>query len=144
MQKRLNQSAAFNSKEFLNLGAEMWHHVRELFERRQIVPPSDLELLSQLTTRPAKFSGNQGRKLLISKILLRAQGIKSPDRADAFVLAFFSYRPGRPPIDAQEPVVKPMTCEDLMNTLRRDPTYLTKILGKPRNTGIYTQQTNEF
>ena len=118
--------------------------LRELFERRQIIPPDDLELLSQLTTRPAKFSGNQGKKLLVSKVLLRAQGIKSPDRADAFVLAFFSYRPGRPAIESTPEPARPMSCEDLLAEMRQDPNYLNRILNGPKIHGTYTQQTNAY
>lgn len=144
MRKRANQSAAFRTEEFLNLGAEMWYHVRELFERRQILVPPDMKLLHQLTTRPAKFSGNQGKKVMVSKTLLRGEGFESPDRADAFILAFFSYRPGRPAPAQQDPVVQPMTCADLMTTLRRDPSYLTRVLSGPSIVGTYTQQKNEY
>lgn len=123
----LNQSAANNKKSYLNLAAEMWDHVCTLFERRQIPMPLDPKLVTQLSTRPMKKEGNQGKKVLISKKLLRSEGYDSPDRADAYVLAYWSYRPGQPayiPPTANTII----TADQLLLELQRNPNYLADFI----------------
>lgn len=94
IQRRNNQSPAFNKREFLNLGAEMWFRVRRLIERQAIILPMIDLLLEQLTSRRFRgYDTTQGRFALQSKPEARAEGLPSPDRADAFVLCFSSYKP---------------------------------------------------
>jgi len=92
-----NQSPAHDKRGFLNLGAEMWFHLKRLLARKDIVP-AELKLVSllkrQLTTRYWKgMESTQGKYALESKIEAKAAGRPSPDRADALVLCFASYRP---------------------------------------------------
>ena len=92
--RRNNQSPAFDKREFLNLGAEMWHHTKRLIERCDILIPVVPKLIEQLTTRRMRGpETTQGKIALQSKREARLQGLPSPDRADGFVLCFFSYRP---------------------------------------------------
>lgn len=93
--RRNNQSQAFNPKEFLNLGAEMWFHIKRLIEKCAIILPRDVDKLKlQLTTRYYKgLESSQGKTALESKAEARANGHHSPDRADGLVLCFYSYRP---------------------------------------------------
>ena len=49
----------------------------------------DAELASQLSTPKIERTGS-GKIMIESKAKLAARGIKSPDRADAFVLTFAS------------------------------------------------------
>lgn len=90
-----NQSPASNKREFLNLGAEMYFKVKRMIERLDIILPKDVQKLKdQITTR--KYDGEtsaQGKFALQSKKQARLEGLHSPDRADAFVLCFSSYRP---------------------------------------------------
>ncbi len=93
--RRNNQSQAFNPKEFLNLGAEMWFFTKRLIEKRQIILPAVDKLRLQLTTRYYKgLESSQGKTALESKKEAKANGHHSPDRADGFVLCFYGYRPG--------------------------------------------------
>ena len=89
-----NQSPAFNKREFLNLGAEMYFYVKRLIERQEIIIPSAIEKLRlQLTTRRFRgFESTQGKFALEAKPEARAAGRPSPDRADAFVLCFASFK----------------------------------------------------
>lgn len=95
--RRNNQSPAANPTRYTNLGAEMYFHVKRLFERRLIPAPDAQEhakLREQLTRRQTKSNAStQGKYALMSKREAKAQGIVSPDRADAFVLCYYSYRP---------------------------------------------------
>ncbi len=92
-----NQSPAYDKRGFLNLGAEMWFHLKRLIVRKEIRPEEIKnvdKLQRQLTTRFWKgLDSTQGKYALESKIEAKAQGRSSPDRADALVLCFASYRP---------------------------------------------------
>lgn len=90
-----NQSPALNKREYLNLGAETWMHLRRLIERRVIIIPPTFKLTHQLASRYfASFADGhvQGKCQLESKKKARLNGHASPDRADAFVLCFWSYK----------------------------------------------------
>ena len=89
-----NQSPARNKKEFGNLGAEMWFHVKRLLSRGDIILPKVDKLRDQLTNRwYLGFDSTQGKYQLETKQSAKNSGRSSPDRADAFVLCFYSYRP---------------------------------------------------
>ena len=95
IRRRHNQSPpVFNSTEYLNFGAESYHHVRDLLTHNLIIPHvSKTSILSeQLCHRRAKPS-DRGKLKLIKKSEERNDLGYSPDRADAFVLCFWSYRP---------------------------------------------------
>lgn len=87
--RKHNQSPALFNKLCLNYGAESYRYVRDLFEARNIIPPTDEKTLLQLSTR--KDSNASGKFKLEPKKAVRAAGGESPDRADAFVLCFDSY-----------------------------------------------------
>lgn len=91
--RMLNQSPAINKREFLNLGAEMYFHLRRLVMRGLIIPHKEAKLVEQLTGRYYGRQDTTGKFKLESKVDARARGKKSPDRADAFVLCFAGYRP---------------------------------------------------
>ena len=94
--RRNNQSPAFNKREFLNLGAEMWFHTKRLIERCDILLPNVPKLKDQLTSRYYKgMASTQGKFALESKEEARLNGHTSPDRADGFVLCMYSYRTKR-------------------------------------------------
>jgi len=102
IQRRNNQSPAFDKRQFLNLGAEVWHHVKRLMERRDIILPGTVgtkfidKLKAQVISRHWEgLESTQGKFSLEPKKHAIASGRPSPDRADAFNLCFFSYRPNR-------------------------------------------------
>lgn len=86
-----NQSAARNNRLYLNTGAEDYFHVRALLEKGRIPSPSlDSKLGKQLVGR--RFALHKGRYRLEEKKEARARGEQSPDRSDAYVLAFRRFR----------------------------------------------------
>lgn len=91
--RRLNQSPAYNKREFLNLGAEMYFHLRRLIMRHAIILPNEPVFNKQIVSRYYGRQDTTGKFKLESKPDSRARNKFSPDRADAFVLCFFSYRP---------------------------------------------------
>lgn len=85
----LNQSAPKNKKQFRNRGAEIWSKFNRLVEEGVIILLDDEKLYSQLASRKYKDSTAGIDKLCLqSKQEMLSEGLPSPDRADAAVLAF--------------------------------------------------------
>ena len=85
----MNQWAALgNKKQFGNRGAENWYRAKRMIEEK-VLDISNLspETIKQLKSRHYKQSTNGGRIFLRPKKEEIAEGFKSPDRADAFVIA---------------------------------------------------------
>ena len=91
----LNQAKPYNSLAYLNRGAELWFSVAKLIEYGDIIVPRETKLRKQLASRYYVVTP-QNKLQLESKKQARSKGHVSPDRADAFVLAFADYR-GRKP-----------------------------------------------
>jgi hypothetical protein len=77
---------AFDGAAFANRGTEMWMLASRRIERSEVRLPEDEELKSQMTTRVYKILDG-GKNKLESKEEMRRRGLKSPDRADAVVMA---------------------------------------------------------
>lgn len=101
--RRNNQSPAYNKREFLNLGIESWWKLRTLIVRKEIhlniltpegiVQPNHRQLYTQLTSR--RYDGDesvQGKLKIEPKPVHKQRMRESPDRADALVLCFYSFR----------------------------------------------------
>jgi len=93
----LNQTRAFDFKQFGNRGTEMWYNVRRMIEEQVLYLPLEHErkgddelLYTQLCYRHFKENDTNGRITLRSKKDEKADGHPSPDRADALVLALSS------------------------------------------------------
>ena len=86
-----NRSKPIEPRIYLNRGAELWFHLRKLFERNEIILMKDDRLIRQLATRYYKLPST-GKHQLLSKLESRSRGYPSPDRADAFTLAFWNYK----------------------------------------------------
>lgn len=137
---RHNQSSPYDTTQFLNLGAEMYWHCRDLFQARLICKPKDEILYTQLITRQNDTSEGLGKHKLLSKKRIKETGGASPDRADGFVLCFFSFKPrigGR--LELQRPVEEKLyTLEETTKLLRRGSLVFTPNLnpaqpGRPTN-----------
>jgi hypothetical protein len=87
----LNQAAPYNKLAYLNRGAELWFSVGKHIENCEIILPKDTTLRKQLASRYYTITP-QNKIQLESKRQAKAKGHASPDRADAFVLAFADYR----------------------------------------------------
>ena len=87
----LNQSAAIQTSLYRNRGAELWYNFRRLVEEGILrFNADDDKLWEQLGTR--RFRNHEEQAIikiqLEAKAVARAEGLPSPDRADAAVLAF--------------------------------------------------------
>lgn len=84
----LNNSAAVSKKTYRNKGAEIWYKFSRLIEEAAIILLPDKKLHEQICSRKYKESTAGIDKLTLqSKKEMMAEGLPSPDRADATVLA---------------------------------------------------------
>lgn len=101
-----NRNKPYEPRTYVNRGAELWFHLRSLFEQQCIICQRDDKLIRQLSTRYYKITAKNTHQLL-SKIESRSRGYPSPDRGDSFTLAFWDYRSRYhdfvPPTDDQLP-----------------------------------------
>jgi hypothetical protein len=72
-------------KEFGNRRSREAFNVRDMVSRGYLII-RDEELIQQLLTLRYEFD-NAGRRILISKEIMRSKGVKSPDIADACIMA---------------------------------------------------------
>ena len=85
----LNQSSPKNKRSYRNRGAELWYKFNRLVEESAIILLEDNKLYSQLASRKYKESTAGIDKLTLqSKKEMISEGLPSPDRADAVILAF--------------------------------------------------------
>ncbi|PNQ81620.1 DEAD/DEAH box helicase family protein [Paenibacillus sp. F4] len=101
----INNGSSSLDEHYGNLGAEMWAYIKGLLEQNMsnymnndsavLQLPDDDVLTSQLTTRKWSMT-SKGKILLESKKDMKKRGLKSPDRADAYVLTFGEYLLGAP------------------------------------------------
>lgn len=108
-----NRHRASQHRVYFNRGAELWFHLRGLFERGEIFLLKDDKLIKQLAGRYYKISAAKGTHQLLSKPEQKSRGYHSPDRADAFTLCFWNYKstfvevpeeyqkPYEPPVEAK-------------------------------------------
>lgn len=83
-----NQSPAISRRQFGNRGAENWHRVKRIIEEGFFdVSSLSAKTIEQLCERRYKKVMTSGRLFLESKKDAKAEGRRSPDRADALVLA---------------------------------------------------------
>ena len=74
-----------------NWGTESWAHVRDMLVDGTIQLIDDEDLIGQLSTRKYSITP-RGKVALESKRDMKKRGLRSPDRADAVVLAFSEAR----------------------------------------------------
>lgn len=86
----MNQWAALGDKKrFGNRGAENWYRVARVIEDKYIdLRNLSTKTLEQIYNRLYRQSATNGKIYLQDKKEAKAQGFASPDRADAFILAF--------------------------------------------------------
>jgi phage terminase large subunit len=75
--------------KYPNTISEMWFEFRELLQTEEVDLPDDRELLQQLTSRLYKFDV-KGRRVIESKEDYKKRYGKSPDKADALLLCYYS------------------------------------------------------
>jgi len=79
--------AALDKEQYANRRAEYFNLLAKKFEKGEIDIPDNAKLASQLASLKYKFDG-KARLLMESKEAMRKRGVKSPDYADALMLAF--------------------------------------------------------
>jgi len=129
----LNNEQAHNLKLYANRGAEDWQRVADIIVRKHILFSDECRnnktLIHQLSHRYYKFNDDIKIKLEMKKDA-KAEGRKSPDRADAFILAFVDFHYTK----AITIEVKPrLTQEDFL-----------KEMDKIRFTGITAEQVRQM
>jgi len=93
----VNNGSTAQDEYYGNLGSELWGHIKDMLEENMsnyilalpgvLELPDDEKLISQLTTRKWRM-GSNGKIYLERKEEMKKRGLSSPDRADAFILAF--------------------------------------------------------
>lgn len=100
-----------NHPRFYDMRAEMYWKVREMLEKKKIALPDDDELISELASIRYQITP-KGQIKIEQKDEIKKRTGRSPDKADALVLAFSkaspSSRPETNPLDKLD-YVKPIT-----------------------------------
>ena len=78
-------------EHFANLRAELYDGLRERFQQGRIRIPEDRELIGELAGMRYSFTSS-GQVRIEDKEEVRARGLRSPDKADALMLAFAATR----------------------------------------------------
>jgi len=90
--KGVNVAARANRPEhFANLRAELYDGLRERFQDGRIRIPADPDLIGELAAVRYSFTSS-GQVRLEGKDDMRSRGLRSPDKADALMLAFAAVR----------------------------------------------------
>lgn len=84
------QEAAADPNLYPNIIAEIWYSVAPYVH--EISCPEDRRLIAELTGRRALPLDKKGRRAVESKAEYMKRGSRSPDMADAFLLAFYDKR----------------------------------------------------
>ena len=79
--------AAEDGNLFANKRAELWWRLRQRFENGDISIPNDPQLHGQLTSVRYGYDG-RGHIVIEKKEALKRRGLRSPDRAEAVLMAF--------------------------------------------------------
>lgn len=88
-------SRAMDSNKYTNLISEGWFHIATIIDEAELF--EDNELLMELSNRAWKMDA-KGRRAVESKDDYKKRGYRSPDKADATILCF--YTPQRPTVEA--------------------------------------------
>lgn len=80
-------------EKYLNLRCEIWWDLRERFREGNIAGPIDEITLGQLSGVRYKYDSRHTHPVIESKDESRKRGVKSPDRAEALLLAFANRLP---------------------------------------------------
>ena len=81
-------SRASDSEQFGNLRCELWWNLRERFQAGEIAGPLDDTTMGQLSSIRYTYDSRHTRPVIESKEQAKKRGQRSPDRAEALLLAF--------------------------------------------------------
>jgi phage FluMu gp28-like protein len=80
---------AVDKRRFSNWKAELFWGLRDVFTEGDIEIPADAKLISQLSSLRYDYN-SRGLVQIESKVAMARRGVRSPDRAEALMLAFAS------------------------------------------------------
>lgn len=83
-----NASSASDAERYKNVRAESYWGLRERIKDGDISLPDDEELIGELTSIKYRYN-SRGQLEIESKEDIKKRGLKSPDKADSLVLAFY-------------------------------------------------------
>jgi phage terminase large subunit len=87
-------SSSSDAEKWPNLRHELWWELRELFHNQQINGVIDETTMGQLTSVKYSFDSRHTYPLIEKKDEMKKRGLKSPDRAEALMLAFANLNQG--------------------------------------------------
>lgn len=87
--------ASSDPVKWANLRHEFWWELRERFHDGEIRGPIDDVTMGQLSRVAYRYDSRHSRPVIESKEAAKRRGVRSPDRAEAMMLAFFTPRPTR-------------------------------------------------
>ena len=134
-----SRNKAAEPKTYFNRGTELFFNVRKLLERRELIIQEDKVLVKQLSTRYYKIN-NKNCHQILTKLEQRSKGYPSPDRADAFNLAFWDYKSTRVRTDYQD--YTPSLPYDKMEEEKDVPQFSLKQWAGDGETSLTTFQRN--
>lgn len=82
---------------FASLRHELWWNLRERFQTGGVAGPIDDATMGQLSSIKYRYDSRHTRPVIESKDDAKKRGVKSPDRAEAMMLAFAPPMPGDEP-----------------------------------------------
>jgi len=74
---------------YINIRAEMYGNLRELFEAGLISIPDDQDLIAQLSSIRFKIASDKKLQIISKEEMKHQYHLKSPDKADALALCFY-------------------------------------------------------
>lgn len=77
-----------NNNQYVNARSEGFFNLKEMFDKDNLRILPDVMLSEQLMSIKYKFKANE-QKMIVSKDDMRKEGLKSPDRADALMMALY-------------------------------------------------------
>ncbi|WP_325594664.1 hypothetical protein [Iamia sp.] len=81
-------SRSSDPEQWPNLRHELWWNIRERFREGTIGGPIDGATMGQLSNVRYRYDSRHTKPLIESKDDMRKRGVRSPDRAEALMLAF--------------------------------------------------------
>lgn len=90
-------AAPTDSEQFKNLRCELWWNLRERFREGQIAGPFSETTMGQLASIRYRYDSRHTKPVIEEKDEMRKRGLKSPDEAEAVLLAFASLPTPPPP-----------------------------------------------
>ena len=83
----VSESPSTDPARFMRQRDELWWKAREWFDSRAVMMPNDNALIGELVSPKYKMESS-GKLKIESKDEMKKRGLRSPNRADAFVLTF--------------------------------------------------------